>query len=409
VEPSQYLRLLRKRWTMIVVSVFLALAGGGVVILLSVPKYEARVKLFVAAADTQSNNTVLSGSLFSQQRVKSYADILGSDVVIRGVRDALGITDSVSALKAEVSASAPLDTVLVNVSVTDRSAPRAQAIANEVGKQFAAFADQLETPQGQRTSPVKVTVVEPAELPASPVSPKKKLDLALALLLGLGVGVVGAALRESLDTTVKRPDEAQAITESTVLGLIAYDPEAPKTPLVVEVNPHSTRAEAFRQLRTNLQFIDVDKPARSIVVTSALPKEGKTTTTINLALTLARAGKSVCLIEGDLRRPRVGRYLGMPEDLPGLTDVLIGTTPLNSALVRFRDTAMVTIPAGARPPNPSELLGSDSMRLLMEQLHGTFDVVIIDAPPLLPVTDAGEGGPDPQGATHPGHGIAAVC
>ena len=151
--------------------------------------------------------------------------------------------------------------------------------------------------------------------------------------------------------------------------------------------PSASRAEAFRQLRTNLQFVDIEHPLRSVVVTSSVPGEGKSTTTCNLAITLAQAGLQVILVEGDLRRPRIADYMGM-ERAVGLTSVLLGRTQLDDALQAWGDGALQVLASGPLPPNSSELLGSQGMQDLLRELENRADIVLIDAPPLLPVTDA---------------------
>jgi non-specific protein-tyrosine kinase len=141
-------------------------------------------------------------------------------------------------------------------------------------------------------------------------------------------------------------------------------------------------------LRTNLQFVDIDCPPRSIVVTSSIPDEGKTTTAINLSIVLAQSGVRVLLIEADLRRPKISQYLGV-ESAVGLTNVLVGRTELHDAVQTWgRSGELKVLPSGPPPPNPSELLGTQGMADLIRELERDYDLVLIDAPPLLPVTDA---------------------
>ena len=277
--------------------------------------------------------------------------------------------------------------MLLNVHVRDTNPVRAQLIANAVAQQFGLLVNQLETPQGSGTSPVKVSVVQEAQLPLTPVAPNKKVDIGLGILLGLALGVALAVLLDVLDTSVKSAEELEAATESAVLGVIGFDSDATKSPLIVQTDPHSPRAEAFRQLRTNLQFVDIDHPVKSIVITSSIPQEGKSTTTANLAITLAQAGLKVVLVEADLRRPKLMQYLGV-EGAVGVTSVLIGRVSLDDALQPWGNGSLMVLPAGPTPPNPSELLGSQGMADLISQLEARADIVLVDAPPLLPVTDA---------------------
>ncbi len=205
----------------------------------------------------------------------------------------------------------------------------------------------------------------------------------LGLLLGLGAALV----RETLDKTVKTQDDVKAVTDTPIIGAIMRDPDAVKRPLIVEVDPRSPRAEAFRSLRTNLQFIDAANHPRTLVITSSLAGEGKSTMSANLALTMAQGGSRVCLVEADLRRPKVLDYLGL-EGAVGLTDALIGRAEVFDVIQPYGGTNLWVLGAGPIPPNPSELLGSTADAQPLTHLASRFDYVVIDSPPTLPVTDA---------------------
>ncbi len=194
-------------------------------------------------------------------------------------------------------------------------------------------------------------------------------------------------LLETLDTRIKSIESLAKYFDQPLLGVIGYEPEAEKKPLLTDYPGQSKRSESFRQVRTNLQFVDIDHRPRSIVVTSAVPREGKSTTAINLAMTIAQTGQPVFLIEGDLRRPKISEYLGI-EGSAGLTDVLVGRATVDEVMQPWGNTGNLWVLAsGALPPNPSELLGSQAMADLIRHLEKRA-TLIIDAPPLLPVTDA---------------------
>jgi non-specific protein-tyrosine kinase len=390
MDLRDYVRLLRRRWRLIAVCVLVGLSASIAVTLTATKLYTAKAQLFVSAQDRSTGADISSaytGGLFTQQRVKSYVSVIPSVRTAGLVQAELNLSASPASIAKKISASAPLDTVLINVSVTDADPAQAQAIANAVGRVFPTLVDQIERPQSGGPSPVKVSMVQSAQLPGTPTSPRPKLNLILGFLVGLAVGVGGAVLRETLDTSVKGPEQAQELVGAPVLGAINYDPEASKKPLVVVASPNSVRAEAFRQLRTNLQFVDIEHPLRSVVFTSSVPGEGKSTTTCNLAITLAQAGLRVVLVEGDLRRPRIADYMGL-EGAVGLTSVLLGRTGLDEALQSWGDDSLHVLASGPLPPNPSELLGSQGMQDLLRELEARADIVLIDAPPLLPVTDA---------------------
>ncbi|HVE62593.1 MAG TPA: polysaccharide biosynthesis tyrosine autokinase [Mycobacteriales bacterium] len=385
MDLGDYIRLLRIHRTLIILCTLLGIAAAAAITLAATPIYSARARLFVSA-DEGSGVGAVQGSQFAQQRVKSYADIIDSPVVAQAVIDELGLSETPEELAARLAASAPVDTVLLNISATDRSPVQAQRIANSAADNFTKLVSQLERTNASGQPLVKITVVKPAEFPTTPVSPRRNVNLALGLLVGLGIGIGIAVARETLDTSVKGAEELQEQFDLPTLGVISYDGNASRRPLVVQDSPGAPRAEAFRQIRTNLQFINVDDHPRSIVVTSSVPGEGKSTTTCNLAITIAEFGAPVILIEGDLRRPKVGEYLGLVSPV-GLTDILIGRVSVDEALQDWGDGTMKVLLSGRQPPNPSELLGSRQMTDLLHELESRA-LVIIDSPPLLPVTDA---------------------
>lgn len=387
MELKDYIRIIRKRWRIIVAAMLVVVGGAALATSLSPKIYQAQTRLFVSTSGSSDTGALLSGSNFTQQRVKSYADVITTPTVLDPVIQTLGLNTTAALLADQITATVPLDTVLIEVDVSNTDPRVAAQVANAVGRQFTSTVATLESVTKAQTSPVKVSIVSAPVVPTVPISPKPTRNLALGLLLGLLLGLGLALLRDLLDTTIKGEKDCAEITNATVIGGIAFDPDARKLPLIVQADPHSPRAEAFRTLRTNLQFVNAANHPRSIVVTSSIPGEGKTTTAANLAITMAAGGARVCVVEGDLRRPRLLDYMGMDGSV-GLTNVLIGQAELDDVIQRFTETSAYVIGSGPVPPNPSELLGSAAMIETLRELESQFDVVIIDSPPLLPVTDA---------------------
>jgi capsular exopolysaccharide synthesis family protein len=387
LELNGYIHVVQKRWQIIAAVMLAVLATTGLATAFSPKLYEAQTRLFVSTSGSSDSSALLSGSSFTQQRVKSYADVITTPTVLNPVIRSLKLDLTAAKLGEQITATVPPDTVLIEVTVADTSPEVAARVADAVGRQFTRTVAELENISKGQSSPVKVTIVTAPTVPTSPVSPKPARNLALGLLLGVLLGLGVALLRDLLDTTVKDEKDCSDVTDATVIGGIAFDPEATDHPLIVQADPNSPRAEAFRTLRTNLQFVDAANHPHSIVFTSSVPREGKTTTTANLAITMAASGARVCLVEGDLRRPRLLDYMGMDGSV-GLTNLLIGQAELGDVLQQFAKTRVSVIGAGSIPPNPSELLGSAAMTAVLRELESRFDVVIIDTPPLLPVTDA---------------------
>lgn len=385
MELQDYIRIIRKRWRVIVAATIVALVAAGVLTWLTPRQYQSTAQLFVSTGSGQDTSELAAGSTFTQKQVKTYADLVSTPRVLEPVirKQALGTTPV--ALAKSVNATVPVDTVLINVAVTDLDPARSAQIAGAIASELTRLVPDLET-VGSTQSPVKLSVVAPPQEGVQ-VRPQPVRNVGLGLVLGLLLGLGLALLRDRLDTTVKRERDVQEITDATVIGGIHYDKDAPAHPLIIQSDPHSPRSEAFRSVRTNLQFIDVSNPPRAFALTSSLPGEGKTTTATNLALTMAAGGSTVCVVEGDLRRARLLEYMGLESGV-GLTNVLIGEVELDDVLQPFADTSVTVLGAGPVPPNPSELLGSQKMREVLDTLREKFDYVIIDTPPLLPVTDA---------------------
>lgn len=386
MELRDYLRILRRNWMPVVACTLLGLIVAAATTFSQKPTYTAETKLFVA---TQSSGTVgdlQQGNTFIQARVQSYVETALTPAVLEPAAERLGL--GARNLDGKVEASAGPSTVIISIAASDHSPVQAAAIAKAVGDSLIKVIDELEKPtDGRGSSPVRLSVVTPATAPAAPSAPNNRLNLALGGALGWALGVGLALLRTVLDTKVRGEGDLHRVTDAPILGGIAFDGDATKKPLLTQAPPQGPRAESFRQLRTNLQFAHVSHGSKAVLVTSSLPGEGKSTTAINLAIAVAQSGQSVVLVDADLRRSRVADYLGLEKNA-GLTTALMGKIGVSELLQHWGEDQLYVLTAGQTPPNPSELLGTEAMKNLILQLEQDFGAVIIDAPPLLPVTDA---------------------
>ena len=382
-----YLQVLLKRWRVVVALTALGLLAAGTASYLATPTYTANATAFVAisTAGNNADNSLYQSSQFAMQRVKSYTDVVKSPEVLQPVIDDLDLPMNVRELRRMVTAANPVDTVLINIAAVDTSPTRARDIANAVSDQLGIVIERLEAPREGGQSPVKVTTTVPSQTPQYPTSPRIPLNLALGLLTGLAIGIIAAVVREQQDTTVKGA-EIEKLTGRTPLALISVNPDAKRHPLIT-MGRHGRAVEEFRSLRTTLQFVEVDNPPRVIVVTSPLAAEGKTTTACNLAIALAQSSLKVCLVEGDLRRPMASTVMGIDGSI-GLSNVVAGQLDLADALLPWHRGLLTVLPAGTAPPDPTGLLGSNNMATVLATLRKDFDYVVIDAPPILPVSDA---------------------
>ncbi|HXJ23378.1 MAG TPA: polysaccharide biosynthesis tyrosine autokinase, partial [Polyangia bacterium] len=251
------------------------------------------------------------------------------------------------------------------------------------------------------TGPMKtnnVRVLERAVVPGVPVRPKPIQNLLLGLVLGLGTGIGLAFLIEALDNTLKTQQDVEQLLGTAVLGLVPVIGAAPggeaaqvsdnlrERDLGVFLDPKSVAAECCRSIRTNILFMSPDKPLKIMVVTSPSPQEGKTTTAINLGVTMAEAGSRVLLIDTDMRRPRLHRSFGVPNQT-GISTVIVGKASLDEAVKRTDVPNLDVLPCGPVPPNPSELLHTDRFGQVLAQIGKLYDRIILDSPPTSAVTD----------------------
>jgi capsular exopolysaccharide synthesis family protein len=260
---------------------------------------------------------------------------------------------------------------------------------------------------GLRSSNIRI--VDNARVPTFPVIPNTPRNLMMSLLVGLLCGIALAVCLEALDTTVRTSEEAQALTGLPSLGFIPHSTllndvshaarrinsaspvvasrTSPK--LIAQLRPNSEVAESFRSLRTSILLSSAVKRPRVIMFTSPMPQEGKTTTSVNMAIVLAQRGGKTLLIDADLRRPGIDRAFGCSNSA-GLSSVLAGLESFEKVIQNYGPLPSLSIlPTGPTPPHPAELLGSDRMQELLEQLSRLYDHVILDSPPVNLVTDPG--------------------
>lgn len=254
-----------------------------------------------------------------------------------------------------------------------------------------------------------IRVVDPAMVPSTPSRPAKTKNIALSFLVGLVGGIGLALLREYMDNTVKTPDDIESLARLPALAVVpAFTGESgaglrgrflsgsdnngheKRIELVAQHLPKSQMSEAFRALRTALLLSQADHPPQVILVTSALPREGKTTAAANLAVTLAQLGDRTLLVDADLRKPGVGRLLNMTEGkYAGLSSYLAGVSSLDSVIVPHSSIAnLVAIPTGPLPPNPADLLSSHKLADALRELRSQYKFIVIDSPPIMAATDA---------------------
>lgn len=380
VDAAAYIKVLRRRYWVLLVLVLVGTAGGYAVGHAKTPEYTATSRSFVSVPTNGSIAQQYQGTQLSISYVSTYAKIATSYAVATATATALHLPLSVGQVQGRLKASVETGTLLVDITATDSDPQRAAALANAAGQALHSISLGLDT----SATPVKTQVIDPAVVPGAPTGPGPSRDLALGIVFGLVVGAALIVLLEVLDRTVKTAEQASELTRSPTVGLVPR--RRGGLSASSQDSTHDIVTEAYRALRTAVRFLNPDAALRTILVTSASPSDGKTTTAANLAISLARGGERVIVVDADLRRGGLGQFFGV-ESAVGLTTVLRSQVRLRDALQAWEPNLHV-LPTGALPANPAELLGSQAMAALLDDLALAADIVVIDSPPVLPVTDA---------------------
>ena len=379
-------RIARRFWLTIVVCILLAV-GVAAAYAASQPRtYTAGAQAFVSVGNATQVAEASLGSNLAGAKAVAYAPLTQSGEVADRVITKLGLTESSAAVTSSITYSVDASSPAIQVFATSTSPQRAKDIANAVVGATAEVASFIESGGTSADSGIiKLVPVTNAVLPTSPTSP----NVRRIMLIGLGAGVALAylvvMLRLRLDTRIRRSEDITAMTDHGLIGTIPTSRDL-RSRLHSEDLLRGAVGESLRHLRTNLMFADPDTSPHSVVVTSPQPGEGKSTVSSLLARALALRGGKVVLVDGDLRRPMIATLFDIDTGV-GLTQVLSGAVPLDEALVPTDTPGLFVLPAGRIPHNPSEVVGSERMRDLIAELSRDY-LVIIDAPPALPVTDA---------------------
>ena len=350
------------------------------------------------AADAAELVNLYADTYITERQNRQVEDLLTASEMIQirldGLRQKIAeVSRPLDDIDARIAA-APVDSLERTQLEADRQTITSQVMPELSSLQSREIAvrgqlEQLEVAQ-DLTRAGGVDVLDPAETPKTPLSPNTMTNLVVGALIGLLGGIVLAFARDYADDSVRSKDESERLTGLPTLGLIpkVSRHKGSETALITLDEPDAPAAEAFRSLRTSVKFLGVDERIRTVLVTSSAAPEGKTVTAANLSVALVQSGERVLLIGADLRRARLHELFGAPA-APGLTNMLLRDSPVGAAIHDVAELpGLHLLTSGPIPPNPSELLGGEHARTLFSELAEHYDTVIIDSPPVLPVTDA---------------------
>lgn len=388
-------RVLRRNIIPIMIGAVLGLALAASYVFTRPTIYTAQSKALVVAGDSLGVGDTISANSVTVQRAGMYAGLAGTGAVAQSAQKTLSEMGNPGAAAGGVSAASDGASPFIYVTATGATAKNAQDLANAAMLGIKSQALRLETfgktkGQGNYTdeqldsmTSIHVLPYQPAGTPAAPTKPNMVRNLLFGALAGAVIAAAFALIRKAFDAKVRTQHDVEALTDTSALAIVPESKELAKRDPGIVSGP---AGEALRQLRTNLRFVSVDSPPRSVVVTSPTPGDGKSTVAANLARLMAAAGDKVILIDCDLRLPTQAKHFQI-DGAVGLTQVVAGDVELADALVETSVPGLSLLPAGRTPPNPSELLSSRTMRGLVDRL-AVDHIVILDAPPALAVTDA---------------------
>lgn len=397
IDIREIFIVLLKKWYIIAICFILATGSSFAITQFYLkPIYKAQTTLFLGKESDKMASLSIADIQLNNQLVADYRELLKSNLVAESIEQKLGV--NAVKLKSSVNVQTVKDSRIFSISYEDTDPELAANVVNELAlviKQMASDIIQVKN----------VKIIDIAKIPKFPVSPNKTRNLGLAGVMGIALAAGLIYLLEMLDYTFKKPEDVERQLELNVIGAVPkfeggkrgknktkdqkqLEQDYLKN-LITKNDPKAPASEAFREIRTNLHYMSVDKELKTLVVTSPSLGEGKTVTAVNMAVALAKSGKSVLVIDADLRKPKVHHYFGIEND-KGLTNIIKGDIDekeVNSLTLRGIPNLSV-IPSGPIPPNPAEILSSNKMKQFLENLKGKYDVIIIDTPPVGQVTDA---------------------
>ena len=369
---------LRRRWLALVLCIIAGTGGGYDLGHHGTKLYRSTAQVLVNIPEAGTIGDQLAGAQLSSNLVATYTGLVTSGTVISRMVEKLQ-AEGVSQ-PGSVSAAIAPSTYLINISSVAANPRVAQATADAAAN---ALIDEVAALEEGLPDPISIHIATAAGLSFNPISPNTRLDLTIGIVLGVVGGLLLVTLFELFDRSVKSVNQADASVGAPLLGVV---PKRRGKTLVLSPDSAAAEGEPYRSLRTAVRFLDPDRPLRTLLITSPTPNEGKTTTVANLAVALALSGERVVVVDADLRRAQLAEAFGL-ERRVGLTSLVLGQATVDQALQDWGPNLKV-LASGPLPPNPSEILGSQFLNTLLGELSKRADIVLLDAPPVLPVADA---------------------
>ena len=387
MSVARAIGVLRKRWYIVLAAALLGGIGAFAASSTVTPIYHSTSSLYFSLRTASSGSDINQGSAYTQAQMLSFARLATSALVLDPVAEELDGDLTAGQLRRTMSVTIPQNTVILDIRVGSTDPERAALVANTVADSLIAAVDDVAPEDSDGAATVSARSIEPATPATFQSSPNKQQDAMLGAIIGFLLSSVVVVLASVLDTRVRSEATLKSMTGLPVLGSIEQTPPSSDPRPVAIRQPNGSAAESFRHVRSGLRFASASHETRSLAITSSVPAEGKTWLAANLSFVIAETGKRVLLIDADLRKPRVADAFGIVGAV-GLTTVLIDAIPLRTAVQPWPRSSLEILPSGAVPPNPAELLASERMKEIIQQLVDEYDLVVIDTAPVQAVADA---------------------
>lgn len=382
ISAGEFFRIIKKRLNIVILITLLVTTAGAAATYFAIPPiYQTKLTVFIGNTYADDVSEQMDSVILYQSLMKTYVEIAKSDSVAEKTIAKLKLNVTSDVLKQNISVTEKQGTQLVVIKSKSKDAAEALKVINSFGEAFIE--------EGKRMySKGDIKIVDNAKLPTKPVSPNTELNILIAFVLGGALSMLIILLMEIWDRTIKTEEDIERYLKLPVFGLILKQPYGfGKAGLESVSYPKSASSEAFRTLRTNIEFSSSDNKIKSIVITSSNPNEGKSTVAANLAVVMAQAGKNTLLIDCDQRNPNIHKIFNLTNQ-KGLSNFLAGAADLNSVFSKTEINNLLIITSGVKPPNPAELLLSEKMKQFVAIIGDKFDYVVMDTPPVGLVTDA---------------------
>lgn len=379
---KEFIRIIRKRFILItVVTVFTVFIGSVYSFYIAKPVYEAKNTLIIGTGSGESKERYSLDSLTYQSLLKTYSSIAGASYIAEKTIDILGLKMSSQDLQRKITVTPQTDTQILGIEVDGDSYEQTMNIISTLSSVF------IEEVKGLYPT-VSIQAIGKIDMQLSPVTPNKKLNIEISFLMGIILSIFVVLFIEVLNNFVKTQEDIEKYLKVPVIGVIPKEKKRIENLSFYTLNNyHQFFMEAFRTLRTNIDFIATHKNVKTITITSCMSGEGKTTTAFMLAIMIAKTGKKTILVDCDFRKSTMSELFNL-SNMVGLSDFLIGKTELEQTIHKCDVDNLYVLISGTKTQNPSEILSSSKLKELINKLKEEFEYVIIDTPPVGLVTDA---------------------